>query len=219
MSASKIMSFLAELKENNNRDWFQENKSRYEEAKNDMLDLTDHLIASVVRFDNDIKGLISKDCLFRIYRDVRFAKDKSPYKTNMGSYINKGGRKSPNAGYYLHLEPGDGSFVAGGMHCPQPDVLKKVRDDIDYHFDEFKEIISAPDFYNFYGELGVEDKLKRPPKGFSADNPAIEYLKLKSVICFRRLTDEEVLDTKLVDLALEGFQKMYPLNQFLNRVL
>ncbi|MBI9035769.1 MAG: DUF2461 domain-containing protein [Bacteroidales bacterium] len=219
MNATKILSFLSELKQNNNRDWFQNNKDRFEESKSQLMEITNYLIASVSRYDNQVLGLEAKDCLFRIYRDVRFSKDKLPYKTNMGTYLAKGGRKSAYAGYYLHLEPGDNSFVAGGMHCPTTDVLAKVREDIDYHFDDFKAVINAKEFYDYYGELGQDNKLKRPPKGYSADNPAVEYLKLKSVISFRKLTDHELSDGKFVDIVLDGFQKLYPLNQFLNRVL
>ena len=138
-----ILDFLTNLKANNNRDWFNENRNLYDDAKSDFESLINRLIPAIYNFDPDIGTLSAKQCVFRIYRDVRFSKDKSPYKTNMGGFIARGGRKGGFAGYYLHIDPQQ-SFIAGGMHMPPPNILKKVRQEILYNIDEFKSIIHLP---------------------------------------------------------------------------
>jgi uncharacterized protein (TIGR02453 family) len=156
--------------------------------------------------------------LFRINRDVRFSKDKSPYKTNFGIAITSGGKKSPLAGYYLHLEPG-ASFVGGGLWMPGPPVLSAVRQEIDYNFKDFQGILKSAGFKKNYGELykGDDVSLSRVPKGYEADNPAAEYLKLKSYLAMRKLDDDEVLSGKLVKTAGDAFKALKPLVDFLNQ--
>ena len=150
-------------------------------AKKDYENFIQQLIDKLSKSDESISGLRAKECMFRINRDVRFAKDKSPYKTNFGAFINKGGKKSNLAGYYFHLEPG-ASFVGGGLWMPMPKELAQVRQEIDYCFAEFKKITSAASFKKSYAEIShaEEYKLQRVPKGYEADNPAAEFLKLKS---------------------------------------
>ena len=123
----KVIQFLNELSENNNREWFQKNKKWYDESREKVLFLTEVVINEIRKFDPDVPLLEPKDCLFRIFRDVRFSHDKSPYKTNFGSFIAKGGRKSSYAGYYFHIEP-SGSFVGGGIYMPAAEPLKAIRD-------------------------------------------------------------------------------------------
>ena len=211
------ISFLRQLKENNNRDWFNENKALYEEAREVILIFINSLIAEVSLFDRQVSELEAKNTLFRIYRDVRFSKDKTPYKTAFGSYIAQGGRKSLKAGYYLHIEPG-ASFLAGGMHTPPKEQLEKLRQEILYNVDEYKSIISTQDFiHNFETVKG--EKLKRPPKGFPADFPDIELLKHKDFIVVHNISDDMILSEDFLQDATTLFKKMKPFNDFLNRAL
>ena len=211
-----ILSFLKALKKNNNKEWFDDNRKTYETAKKEVQDFTTALIKELSKSDPSIAHLTYKDCLFRINRDVRFSKDKSPYKTNFGIYICAGGKKSMMAGYYLHLEPG-ASFIGGGLYMPMPPQLAKIRQEIDYNFEEFKKIISAKSFVKHYGGLNEgDDKLSRVPKGYEVDNPAAEYLKHKSFIVMKALSDKEILDKTLMPESIKAFQALKPLIDFMN---
>lgn len=215
------IKFLKDLKKNNTKEWFDKNRKLYETAKTDFAETVQAAIDKFGKKEESIATLKAKDCMFRINRDVRFSKDKSPYKINMGASINKGGKKAWNtAGYYFHLEPGN-SFVGGGLYMPEPDVLKKVRQEIDYSFDEFKKIISNKKFAATYKDLdhSTEMKLSRPPKGYEADNPAIEYIKLKSFIAMVPVTDAELADKNLVKKIIDAFEVLQPLINFINQAV
>jgi uncharacterized protein (TIGR02453 family) len=170
--------------------------------------------------DASIAHLQPKECVFRINRDVRFSKDKSPYKTNMGMSIAPKGKKGISAGYYFHLEPG-GSFMGGGLYQGMPDDVKKVRQEIDYCFAEFSTIISSKKFKATYGNLNMdaEMKLSRPPKGYDENNAAIEYLKLKSFIAMTNIADEDFTDKTLTKKIVAAFETLQPMIAFLNRAL
>ena len=215
------IKFLKDLKKNNNKPWFDANRKRYEEAKEDFANFVQQVIDKHSKKDKTISALKAKDCMFRINRDVRFSKDKSPYKTNFGASINKGGKKAfSTAGYYFHLEPGQ-CFVGGGIYQPMPDELKKVRQEIDYNFKDFKKIIQSKKFKSLYGDLdkSADYALSRVPKGYEADNPAAEYLKLKSYIAFVMLKDEDLTSKNLVKKATEAFAVLQPLIDFINESL
>ena len=219
MLQTSTFKFLKDLKKNNNKPWFDKNRKVYEAAKADFISFIQAVIDQHGKKDASIKNLLAKDCLFRINRDVRFAKDKSPYKTNMGASINKGGRKAENsAGYYFHLEPG-GVFTGGGIWMPMPDELKKVRQEIDYNFTDFKKIIAAKKFKTVYGELSSnpEYKLSRVPKGYDPENPAAEFLKLKSYIAMIKISDADLTSKDLVKKTVAAFQALQPLIEFLNK--
>lgn len=217
MNFSKILSFLADLKKNNNREWFEKNKPVYQEALKEYESVIKYLIDHLGKVEPGIADLKPKDCIFRIYRDVRFSKDKSPYKPNFGAAISRGGRKSPYALYYLHLEDG-GSFLAGGIYMPPNDLLAKVRQEIDYNAGEFREIIQAPDFKKYFGELGG-DKLKKAPKGYSPDDENIELLKHKSYIAMHYVSNEEVMAKAFPEKMTKVMLAMKPMNDFINRAL
>jgi uncharacterized protein (TIGR02453 family) len=214
------LKFLKDLKKNNNKPWFDANRKQYESAKADFANFIDTVIDKYSKKDASIVHLKAKDCMFRINRDVRFSKDKSPYKSNMGASINKGGKKSMMAGYYFHLQPGD-SFTGGGLYMAMPDQLKNIRQEIDYSWKEFHKIISSKSFKNVYGDLYMGDdmKLTRPPKGYEADNPAIEYIKLKSWIGFHKLTDADLTSKELLKKTITSFEVLKPLLDFLNEGL
>jgi len=221
MLQTSTIKFLKDLKKNNNKPWFDKNRKVYEAAKADFISFIQAVIDQHGKKDASIKNLLAKDCLFRINRDVRFAKDKSPYKTNMGASINKGGRKAENsAGYYFHLEPG-GVFTGGGIWMPMPDELKKVRQEIDYNFTDFKKIIAAKKFKTVYGELSSnpEYKLSRVPKGYDPENPAAEFLKLKSYIAMIKISDADLSSKDLVKKTVAAFEALQPLIEFINEAL
>ena len=218
MLEKSTLTFLAALKTNNNKPWFDANRKQYEAAKKNFETLTTQVIQAVSVFDSSIANLTAKQCTFRINRDVRFSKDKSPYKTNMAMHLSNGGKNIMRAGYYFHAEPG-GAFLAGGVWMPAAPELKKIRQEIDYNFPEFKKIISAKKFVETYSELEQTDVLTRPPKGYEIDNPAIDFLKLKSFTCSTKISNEMLLEKDLVKSIAAHFKIMQPLIQFLNRAL
>lgn len=212
-----ILDFLNQLKKNNNRDWFNDNKKTYLEAKAEFDAMVNRLIPEIRKFDPAIGTLTAKECVFRIYRDVRFSKDKSPYKTNMGGFITRGGRKAGFAGYYLHIDPEE-SFIAGGNHMPSTENLKKIRQEILYNVDDFKKIINNSSFKKVYGELDGE-KLSRPPKDFPADFADIDLLKFKSFTVMHSIKAEQILDSDFESYVTKTFKTLYPLNDFLNQAI
>lgn len=221
MLQPSTLKFLKDLRKNNTKEWFDKNRKAYEAAKEDFASLVNKVIADFGKKDPGISTLTSKDCLFRINRDVRFSKNKAPYKTNMGASIVHGGKKSDLAGYYFHLEPGGNSFVGGGKYMTDPDILKKIRQEIDYSWDEFSKIIKNKKFANYYGDLekGEGMSLSREPKGYEKDNPAIDYIKLKSWVAIAPVTDADLTDKNLAKKIIAAFETLQPLVMFLNRAL
>ena len=213
-----ILDFLNELKDNNNREWFQANKKTYDAAKKEMEAFVDNIIPMIGAFDPTVKFATGKDCLFRIFRDVRFAKDKSPYKTNMGAWISKAGRKSSGPGYYLHIQPGE-SMLAGGVYMPEPDQLKKIRQEIYYNAEEFKAILGQKDAKKYFNGLSEWDKQKLPPRDFPKDFPDIDILKNRHFTVAYMLTNKQVAEKDFSKLVAKVFGLMYPLNVFLERAL
>ena len=213
----EVLNFLSELRINNNKEWFDQNRDRYEESRKKVLFLTELVIHEVSKFDPEIGSLTAKDCVFRIFRDVRFSHDKTPYKINMGSFIARGGRKSMGAGYYLHIEPG-GSFVGGGSYCPPADSLKALRTEIFDHPDDFKKLIYSDSFRRTYPEM-YDDKLKTPPKGFPKDFPNIDLLKYKSYAFTSRIDDSVVAGDAYVGKIIDAFKELAPVNRFLNTAI
>ena len=213
----KVLQFLKELSQNNNREWFQKNKSWYDESREKVIFLTEVLINEIGKFDASVRGLQAKDSMFRIFRDVRFSHDKRPYKTNFGSFICRGGRKSMNPGYYFHLEPTE-CFVAGGIYMPSAEPLRAIRNYLAGHAEEFIEITGDPDFKNNFPEM-YEDKLKTAPKGFPKDHEYLELLKYKSFIFSKTFNDREVKSDEYVENMVNAFRIVVPLNEFLYRAL
>ncbi|HMK04815.1 MAG TPA: DUF2461 domain-containing protein [Ferruginibacter sp.] len=219
MLQPSVIKFLKDLKKNNNKAWFDKNRDQYESARLDFHFFLAQVIAAIAVFDNPVGTLSVKECVFRINRDIRFSKDKTPYKSNMAGYFNKGGKKSNGAGYYLHIEPGR-SFAAGGMWQPIPPDLAKIRQEIDYNFDEWKKLSRNTEFKKmFTGGVSSEDSLIRPPKGYDDSNPAIGYLKMKNFIVSRSFTDAEVQNKNFVKDVAKTFRAMKPLIDFLNTAI
>lgn len=219
MIQPRILKFLKEIKKNNNRPWFEKNRPQYENAKADFLFFVEGLIKEMAKFDPPIGSLTAKDCLFRINRDVRFSKDKSPYKTNIAAYFNKGGKKSNGAGYYIHIEPGK-SFAAGGMWQPLPADLSKIRQEIDYSFDDWKKMVGGSSFKKYFPDgVIAQDALIRPPKGYDESNPAIHFIKMKNFFVTKYFTDAEVQNKSFVKDVAASFKAMKPLIAFLNTAI
>jgi uncharacterized protein (TIGR02453 family) len=217
MLQSSTLKFLKDLKKNNNKPWFDTHRKQYEDAKSDFASFIQIVIDKHGKKDDTVAHLKAKDCMFRINRDVRFSKDKSPYKDNMGAYMSRGGKKSPFGGYYFHCQPGR-CFVGGGLWMPMPPELSKVRQEIDYNFNAFKKIIGSKKFKSLYGDLSrdAEYVLTRVPKGYEADNPAAEYLKMKSFVALVSLKDTDMTSKDLVKKVLNAFETLHPLIEFLN---
>jgi uncharacterized protein (TIGR02453 family) len=215
MNTQSILDFLSGLVQNNNREWMEANRSQYNQARAAFEEIVNHLIIEIAAFDSSAQGLVPKDCIFRLNRDIRFSKDKSPYKTHFGAYIAEGGKKSQSAGYYLHLEPNNNSLLAGGMYVPTGDSLKKIRQEVDYNPSELMKIVSDPMFMRYFDKIQGE-KLKTSPKGYSPDHPNIEFLKLKSYTIVHSISDEWVTNRSFLQDSVDVFKAMVPLNGFLN---
>jgi len=215
------VSFLKKLAKNNNKPWFDSQKAHYIAAKNDFENFVREIISTLSGFDSDINDLLPKQCTFRINRDIRFSKDKTPYKSNMGASFIRGGKKSIFAGYYFHLEPGGKSFVGGGLWMPEPDGLKKLRQEIDYCFGEFTKIITSKPFKKQYAglEMSKDQLLVNVPKGYDKDNPAAGILKLKNFVAMRPLPDALLTRPGLILEVEQAFRGLMPLIKFINRAL
>lgn len=211
-------SFLEAITQNNNREWFQENRQAYEQAWQNMKDFTSAVIHGLSATDRYItKDIPVSKCLFRIYRDTRFSKDKTPYKTWFGAGISTAGRKLAGPEYYLHIQPGN-SFVAAGYWRPEKEHLAAIRQEIDYNRDGWRAILDEPGFQHNC-QLDVEDKLKRPPAGYDEDNPEIEFLKLKSFTAFKKLADSDLTGEKSLSKVLQAYREMYGFKLFLHEAL
>lgn len=206
----EIIDFLSELGENNNREWFNTNKDRYKKVQSQFNIFTQELIERIAQFDPPIGGLSIADCTYRIYRDTRFSHNKIPYKTHIGAYICQGGKKSGYAGYYFHLEPGR-SLLATGLHCPEPNVVKSVREEIFTDGAGFAAAASCEGW-----SLDESSKLKRPPRGYAADNAYVEYLKLKEFDLIKPIDDTRA---DLLDHITAEFSSCKPFNDILNRAV
>ncbi len=209
------LSFLDSLAQNNEREWFHNNKASYHEAKENYEAIVTEIIAIITDFDPILKGLEVKNCMFRINRDTRFSHDKSPYKTNFGAFIVRGGKKNSDRfpGYYIHIEAGE-AMIAGGAYMPPAPWLAAIREKIDEEPERFHEIINAGKFIRYFGSI-QGDKLKKAPKGYPVDHPDIELLKYKSFHVMHSVPDKMLLDEQFVDYAGEVCRAMKPFNDFL----
>jgi uncharacterized protein (TIGR02453 family) len=221
MLASTTLQFLKALDKNNNKAWFDAHRKQYDAAKLNFAELTQQVITQFGKKEPSIALLQPKECVFRINRDVRFSKNKAPYKNNMGASIKAGGKKSLLAGYYIHLEPGGKSFVGGGLYMPDAAIVGKVRQEIDYNYTRFLRIVENKKFIAQYGGLDFSEGLSlvREPKGYEKENPAIKYLKLKSWIATSPLSDTALQDKNLATQLTKAFEYLQPLISFLNEAL
>ena len=211
----QIIQFLKELRVNNNREWFQANKARYDILRQGFIDEVQELIHQIGLFDFEVVGLDAKDCLFRIYRDIRFSPDKTPYKCHFAAYIAScGGRGSERAGYYIHLEP-DGCLLSGGVWCPPPALLKMLRKDIYENIEELVGIMEEPNFKATYPIMEGE-VLKRMPVGYPSDFKYGEILRHKDFCVVSNKPDSFFYSSDWMDKVVADFKLLYPFNRFLN---
>jgi uncharacterized protein (TIGR02453 family) len=220
MLEPQTLTFLSQLRKNNNKPWFDAHRAQYEAARIDFSNFIQLLIDALQKSDTTITGLTSKDCLFRINRDIRFSNDKTPYKAHFGASIKRGGRKSPFAGYYFHLEPGQ-SFIGGGMWMPEAPALKNMRQEIDYNWEEFQSILQEKTFKKTFGDIykGSDVSLSTMPKGYEKENPSADYLRLKSFIAETKMTDEELTKATLHKKTVAAFASLQPFLNFINRTV
>ena len=219
MDFKKAFSFLGKLAKNNNREWFEKNKSTFLEIKAEFEGFIAELYDLVAEFDNSIAGQDPKKLVFRIYRDVRFSKDKRPYKKFISAGISSEGKGMGKPGYYIQLEPGNKSFLCAGLFSPPADVLSKVRQEIDYNGEVLKKIVNDRSFKKTFEKFWDDDKLKTAPKGYAKDHPNIEWLKLRSFVVLHRFTDAQVNDKKFLKMVADVIRKGKPLNDFLSTAL
>ena len=219
----EILHFLRDLDAHNNREWFAANRGRYEEVRQRWNAFCEELIRAIGSYDEDIARLSVKDCTYRIYRDTRFSLDKSPYKTHFGAFLSKGGKRSMHAGYYFHVGTGGGSgyphahMLAAGNYCYEPRVIKMLREDISFGWDEFKSTVldvADPRF-----TLDMDGALKRVPKEYPADAPYADFMRLKSYTLLTTFDDAFLLQPHLAERVAELFRTVKPFNDYINRAV
>lgn len=217
MDLKFTLDFLSDLAKHNKKEWMDDNKKRYLEAKQQVIDLVATVIQKTSEFEPSLASIDPKKTLFRINRDIRFSKNKDPYKTNFGASIVEGGRASGNPGFYLHIMPGS-NFAGGGVYQPSPDKLQKVRQEIDYNGKEIRAIIDSPSFRKMFDEPYGE-RLKTAPKGYPKDHENIDLLQLKNYVYMKQMSDKDVLGKNFVDEIVSVYKTIHPFNQFLTKAL
>lgn len=216
MNTPAILDYLRRLAANNNREWFNDNKSEYKACLAEFETFVQAWIDHMTTLDPTLQVLTPKDCIWRIYRDTRFSHDKTPYKDHFGAFIARhGGKKSQWAGWYLHLQPGACMF-ASGMWCPEPDVLKRVRTALYDNWDEMEELMQAPLFRKYFQDFDYDYTLKKVPAGFPADAPHAEWLKLKTYSLSCSISDNDTATKDFMERLMEMCEAAKPINDFLN---
>ncbi len=211
----KALTFLRSLAQNNNREWFNENKKSYQESLEVFVGFASRMLTGISRFDPSLGDLVPRDTIFRIYKDVRFSRDKSPYKTHFGCWMARGGRKSTDAGYYFHLEPG-GSFMAAGVHSPPREQLNLIRQEIVFNPGAYLEVMNDPAITGRFERAGRDDMLKKGPLGFPKDFEYMEELKYKHYIFSRNYKDQEIPGKDFHQGVVADFEVLFPLVSYLN---
>jgi uncharacterized protein (TIGR02453 family) len=213
MRIPALFQFLSDLKAHNSKEWFDANRKDYQLLRDEFLIFISDVLIDLGKFDDRFSAMNASKCIFRINRDIRFSKNKDPYKTNFGMNLNLSGSKEFFCGLYLHLEP-ENTFFAGGTYLPPPAILQSIRQEIDYNPTEFKKIVESKKFLSvFEGITG--DSLSRPPKGYDVDNEMINYIKLKSFIAEKKFSTLDITSNQLKDMVVEYTKLIMPLNNFL----
>lgn len=212
-----ILNFLKDLEANNAREWFDLNRDRYDATRKQFLVVAEQLIHDIRLFDDEVPALNPKDCVFRIFRDVRFSKDKLPFKSNYGCFVARGGKKSGFAGYYLHIQPGE-CFLSGGIYMPLPEYLQAIRQEIYYHPKKYIDLIENKEFKSTY-TLEYSNKLKTAPKGYPKDWEHLDLIKNRNYAFGHQIEEQELLAPDFIEKAIELFKVIYPLNRYLNKAV
>ncbi len=214
---SETLSFLQKLEMNNNKVWLDANREKYELCRSGFTQLVQDWVEAMILIEPAFSGQSAKTAMFRLNRDVRFSANKNPYKTNFSAYLAKGGKKYPGAGYYLHIDP-KGSFLACGIWMPAADILQAIRQEIDYNLQEYENILREIYDAGKFEEMSTE-RLSRPPKGYEADNPAIEYLKQKNFVLALPLTAHDLSNDQFITYLSYQCEQLKPFAEFLNRAV
>lgn len=212
-NAKEIFDFLKELTVNNDREWFHAHKAEYDELREAWILDVQRLIGMMAEYDATLKGVQASDCVYRIYRDIRFTKDKTPYKTYFSTVVARGGRKTLKSCYYLHMQPGDAG-LHGGIWCPDRELLSKLRHSIDDNIEEFLGIINGKEFTKRY--RFVSESLKTMPKGFPREHPYAEYIKMKEYLVSHNVPDSYFTTGDWVEKAAADFRPLMEFHNFLN---
>ena len=213
MELKNTLTFLKDLKANNNRDWFDVNRKTYEACRKDFIELVGQVIEGIAEFESDLSGIDPKKCIFRINRDIRFSKDKTPYKTNFGALMGANGKKTDGVGFYLHISPGQ-TFAGGGMYMPAADKLAAIRQEIDYNPETLEQLINSNNFKNTFGKI-QGNQLKTAPKGYPKDHKNIELLRYKSFYVVKEYGDKEIKSDSFLEELLSTYKKAHEFNKYL----
>lgn len=220
MITKEALQFLSDLIANNTTEWMHANKKRYDDYKKDYHAFIASILAEMKPLDKTLEPLEVKNCTFRINRDIRFSKDKSPYKTNMGVWMSQNLNKKNASGYYIHFESGN-CFIAGGVWCPEPGELKSIRKEIEFFHDDLEAIVADKNFKKEFNELDRDEKnvLKKAPKDFDPNHPAVEFLKLKSFTASQKIDEKLFTDKDFSKIVAQKLIALKPMNDFLSRAL
>ena len=220
MITKEALQFLEDLVANNNTDWMHANKKRYENYKKAYHNYIASILAEMKPLDKSLEPLEVKNCTFRINRDIRFSKDKSPYKTNMGVWFSQNKFRKNSPGYYIHFEKGN-SFIAGGVWCPEPIELKQIRKEIAFFYEDLEAIVTDNSFQKEFKTITRDENntLKKAPKDFEPNHPAIEFLKLKSFTASEKVDDKLFLDKNFSKIVAQKLMVLKPFNDFLTRAI
>lgn len=219
MINNSTFKFLEEIAIHNNREWFRVNKSKYEDARANAIDFTGAVIQGLAASDPLITADTDpKDCVLRIYRDIRFSNDKTPYKTNIGIGISQNGKNFKGPGYYIHIQP-DRCFIAGGCWMPEAGLLKAIRQEIDYNSSDYHSIIGAPAFIKYFKEPDKADMLKTAPKGYDKDHPNMKYLKLKSFTASHHVNRKILTGSGATAYTVDVLHALLPFMEFLRNAV
>jgi uncharacterized protein (TIGR02453 family) len=215
-----ILTFLSQIRDNNNKEWFDAHKSEYRAANEVFNSFVEKMIAGISEFDPSVKGLSVADCTYRFYRDIRFSANKMPYKTHFGAYVCPNGKKSGYAGYYFHIEPKGNGFLDGhqldaGLYGPSQEILNSIREEIFLNGDTFKDAIHVAEGF----VLEDSQALKKVPRGFPADFVYADYLKLKNPCLCKTVDDRFILSKDLLDNTMEAFSKTFTFTTWLNKAV
>lgn len=211
-----VLAFLSQLRVHNDREWFNSHKAEYQECYARFVAFSEEYIRRLGEIDESVAGLQAKDCIWRIYRDVRFSKNKNPYKEWFGVFpAAKGGKKSQRGGYYVHLQPGHCLF-AGGIWDPSPELLKALRTEIEANYDEVEQIMEMPRWKKYFTDFDTDNMLKKVPVGFDPNFVHADWLKRKAYTFSTPLTDEQICAPDLMDRLMNIAVAAKPMNDFLN---
>lgn len=218
MNFPRLTAFLAELAENNRREWFEEHRAEYQDLREQFTAFVGELIERTADFDERVRWKDPRECLFRIYRDVRFSNDKSPYKTTFSAYVSEQNRRGAPPGYYLEVDEKGVMLAAAGIWLPPADVLARLRASLAEHPERFQKVLRARGFQKAFGEL-QGDRLTRPPRGYSAETPLIEHIKRKSYIVWRETDAREITHEDALAFVADSFRTARPLVEWVRGVL